>query len=109
MLMYRAASFWINVYAPELSMGMKTTEEVIDIEYTEVNPHTSAVESVQQEIENNANREELSFDNAAEEFEQEQEQEQIPEIKIEEPMPSPKPVQPMAPADDMPLFMQEEF
>lgn len=109
MLMYRAASFWINVYAPELSMGMKTTEEVIDIEYTEVNPHTSTVESVQQEIENNANREELSFDNTTEEFEQEQEQEEIPQIKIEEQMPSPKPVQPMAPADDMPLFMQEEF
>ena len=110
MLMYRAASFWINVYAPELSMGMKTTEEVIDIEYTEVNPHTSTVESVQQEIENNANREELSFDNATEEFEQEQEE--ISQIKIEDledPIISPKPVQPMAPADDMPLFMQEEF
>lgn len=110
MLMYRAASFWINVYAPELSMGMKTTEEVIDIEYTEVNPHTSAVESVQQEIENNANREELSFDNTTEEFEQEQEE--ISQIKIEDledPIISPKPVQPMAPADDMPLFMQEEF
>lgn len=32
MLQYRSASFWTNAYAPELSMGMKTTEEVADIE-----------------------------------------------------------------------------
>lgn len=32
MLMYRAASFWTNEYAPEISMGMKTEEEVHDIE-----------------------------------------------------------------------------
>lgn len=32
MLMYRAASFWTSVYAPDLSMGMKTTEEIRDIE-----------------------------------------------------------------------------
>jgi len=39
MLMYRAASFWTNVYAPELSMGMKTEEEirdVMDIDYEDV-------------------------------------------------------------------------
>jgi hypothetical protein len=27
MLMYRAASFWVRIYAPELSNGMKTAEE----------------------------------------------------------------------------------
>lgn len=32
MLMYRAASMWTNVYAPELSMGIRTTEELQDIE-----------------------------------------------------------------------------
>lgn len=32
MLMYRAASFWTSVYAPELSMGMKTEYEAMDIE-----------------------------------------------------------------------------
>lgn len=32
MLCYRAATFWTNIYAPELSMGMKTTEELYDIE-----------------------------------------------------------------------------
>lgn len=31
MLMYRTASFWTNAYAPELSMGMKTEDEIIDI------------------------------------------------------------------------------
>jgi hypothetical protein len=37
MLMYRAAAFWSRVYCPELSLGMQTTEEVIDV--------TGAVES----------------------------------------------------------------
>ncbi|SEV88536.1 hypothetical protein SAMN05428988_0117 [Chitinophaga sp. YR573] len=32
MLMYRAASFWTNEHAPELSLGMKTVEEANDIE-----------------------------------------------------------------------------
>jgi len=30
MLMYRAAAFWTRVYAPELSMGMHTADEIID-------------------------------------------------------------------------------
>lgn len=34
MLMYRAASFFVRAYAPELAMGMHTTEEIQDI-YTE--------------------------------------------------------------------------
>lgn len=32
MLMYRAASFWTNAYAPDISMGIRTAEEVQDIE-----------------------------------------------------------------------------
>jgi hypothetical protein len=31
MLMYRAAAFWTRVYAPELSLGMHTTDEVEDV------------------------------------------------------------------------------
>lgn len=31
MLQYRAAAFWTRLYAPELSLGMQTQEEVIDI------------------------------------------------------------------------------
>lgn len=30
MLCYRAASFWTRIYAPELSLGMHTSDEVID-------------------------------------------------------------------------------
>jgi len=30
MMMYRAASFFIRIYAPEISMGMQTREEIID-------------------------------------------------------------------------------
>lgn len=30
MLCYRAAAFWTRIYAPELSLGMQTSEEVID-------------------------------------------------------------------------------
>jgi hypothetical protein len=38
MLQYRAAAFWQRVYAPELTMGMITKEEAIDIEYEDVTP-----------------------------------------------------------------------
>lgn len=31
MLMYRAASFWTSVYAPEISMGIQTAEETQDV------------------------------------------------------------------------------
>lgn len=31
MILYRAASFWTRVYAPELSLGMQTAEELADI------------------------------------------------------------------------------
>lgn len=39
MLMYRAASMWANIYAPELLMGMRTKEEIqdiVDVEFEEV-------------------------------------------------------------------------
>ncbi len=35
---YRAASFFTNQYAPEISMGFQTAEEVIDISQTETEP-----------------------------------------------------------------------
>lgn len=31
MFMYRAAGFWTRVYAPEISLGIHTTEEVVDV------------------------------------------------------------------------------
>lgn len=36
MMSYRAAAFLIRLYAPEISMGFQTTEEVEDIGYAEV-------------------------------------------------------------------------
>ena len=57
MLMYRAASFWTNAYAPELSMGMKTIEEQQDI-YT---PFQEVTDDVETEKKENANKEEISM------------------------------------------------
>lgn len=68
MLMYRAASFWTNAYAPELSMGMKTTEEIqdiIDIPYEEVKETTA--EKVDREKAENANKTTLTMDKPKEE------------------------------------------
>ena len=45
MLQYRAATFWTRAYAPELSLGMKTSDEVVDIE-TEAVPAKPAVVDV---------------------------------------------------------------
>ena len=59
MLMYRAASFWTNAYAPELSMGMRTVEEyqdMEDVEYQEVS------EILNQEKIKNSNKEEISME-----------------------------------------------
>jgi hypothetical protein len=65
MLMYRAASFWTNAYAPELSMGMKTEDEIrdiVDIDYEEVK--NDVVSKVDSEIADKANTgTAMSFDN----------------------------------------------
>lgn len=45
MLMYRAASFWARVYCPELSMGMHTREEIIDVHGEDVTGRTVATAS----------------------------------------------------------------
>lgn len=45
MLQYRAATFWTRAYAPELSLGMKTSDEVVDIE-SEAVPAKPAVVDV---------------------------------------------------------------
>lgn len=59
MMKYRAASFWTNEYAPEISMGMKTEEEAYDIEDIE---HTEIFEkSVKEDIAANANKTPIDF------------------------------------------------
>ena len=73
MLMYRAASFWTNAYAPELSMGMKTVEEVsdtVDIDYEEVKDKKE---------EPKANSQELDMDKDGQEKEPEANPEPEPE------------------------------
>lgn len=39
MLRYRAASFWVSTFAPEMAMGLRTVEEqrdIVDVEYEDV-------------------------------------------------------------------------
>ena len=58
MLMYRAASFWTSAYAPELSMGMKTDDElrdIIDTDYVDVS------EKSDHQKKENANKKEVSI------------------------------------------------
>jgi hypothetical protein len=61
MLIYRAASFWTNEYAPEISMGMKTEEESYDIGIEDI-PHEDVTAKVGEEIKNKANTESFNFD-----------------------------------------------
>ena len=61
MLMYRAASWWTSVYAPELSMGMRTVEEeqdIIDITDTAVD----VTDHVAAEKAERANKTEIKMD-----------------------------------------------
>ncbi len=63
MLMYRAASWFIRVYAPELAMGMQTAEELYDtVDLTKDDYEIK----VDQEIKKNANAEVIDISNATE-------------------------------------------
>lgn len=56
MLRYRAASFWTRAYAPEISMGMHTVEEIQDI--NTVDAEFEIIDKkVEREIDQNANSE----------------------------------------------------
>ncbi len=59
MLMYRAASWFIRAYAPELAMGMHTVEELGDI--VDLEPEDYEVK-VEQEIKENANKEMIDIE-----------------------------------------------
>lgn len=59
MLMYRAASFWTSAYAPEISMGMKTVEELQDIQDAE---YQEIKDNPEEERKNNANKVQISMD-----------------------------------------------
>lgn len=62
MLMYRAASFWTSVYAPELSMGMRTVEETQDIHFADAEEiPADTAEEVEKEKAAEANKETFGF------------------------------------------------
>lgn len=50
MIRYRAAAFWGRLYVPEFLVGMKTQEEVIDIEPVEVKDDASLVTELNKKI-----------------------------------------------------------
>lgn len=50
MIRYRAAAFWGRLYVPEFLVGMKTQEEVIDIEEVQVAEQPSIVNDLNQKI-----------------------------------------------------------
>lgn len=85
MLMYRAASFWTNVYAPELSMGMKTIEESQDIHAVEEAEYEDVTnQDVAEEIKHKANKEEIKM---ASDTSEEQQTVQAPEPPDEDQCP----------------------
>lgn len=91
MLMYRAASFWSSAYAPEISMGMKTVEElqdIQDVEYQEIK------DNPEEERKKNANKEQISMDLANGEDKTVVVDTQTGEIKNEPPAEAPQAEQP---------------
>lgn len=76
MLMYRAASFWTSVYAPELSMGMRTVEESQDMGY---DAQEAVYEELQTEKARHANAETLSMDDSIDEEHEEKDAPDAPQ------------------------------
>lgn len=74
MLTYRTASFWTNAYAPEISLGMRTEEEVYDTIIEDIQ-YQDVTEKVSQEIKDNANKEEISLDEESSKEEKPEEKE----------------------------------
>lgn len=83
MLMYRAASFWTNVYAPELSMGMKTVEEQQDI--IDIADYEDVTDKVEKEKTEKGNKINIGFDAAQQSQAPEQPQNQEQPQKADAP------------------------
>ncbi len=68
MLRYRAASYWVSSYAPEMAMGFRTTEEaqdIVDVDYEEVydslpapkpKPTTASMENAKEKLRNRSSK-----------------------------------------------------
>lgn len=54
MFMYRAAAFWTRVYAPELSLGIHTAEEVQDIVEARTVPERGDLKTLEAHLRNRA-------------------------------------------------------
>lgn len=108
MLMYRAASFWTNVYAPELSMGMKTDDEIrdiIDVDYEDVTPPKSVDQKVEDEKSEKANKKTISLDDEpAKQPEPQQEDRQAQPQGESAPQATQQPVQPAKKVGEGGLF-----
>jgi hypothetical protein len=50
MIRYRSAAFWGRLYVPEFLVGMKTQEEVIDVEPVEISEKTDIVSELNDKI-----------------------------------------------------------
>lgn len=76
MLMYRAASFWTSVYAPELSMGMRTVEESQDMGF---DAQEAVYEELQTEKARHANAEKFPIDDSIDEEHEEKDATDAPQ------------------------------
>jgi hypothetical protein len=62
MVRYRAAAFWGRLYVPEFLVGMKTQEEVVDIQEVEVTEQPSIVDDLNGKIQEQKASEEAGDD-----------------------------------------------
>ena len=79
MLAYRAASFFSRRYCPEISMGLYTSDEIIDGDFADRNYSVENMQSqVAEEITNNANSVEFVEDSDTEVTEEQAEDSTLP-------------------------------
>jgi hypothetical protein len=62
MIRYRAAAFWGRLYVPEFLVGMKTQEEVIDVQEVEVTEEPSIVSDLNNKIQQETAPQEVADD-----------------------------------------------
>lgn len=91
MLIYRSASFWTRAYAPELSMGMQTAEEIIDV--VDI-PYEEVKDKVEAKKANEANKTEINMEDEIKKAEQLGKDEVLPKEEAPKPKAEPKKAEP---------------
>ena len=108
MLRYRAASFWTNEYAPEISMGMATVEEIIDSNIDDQpQPDDKAIAQLAERIKDAGNKDVVDVDAVpVAEPDQKPDDKKPEDPKKEDPKPAadPAPVQTSAEDPKQPKF-----